>query len=376
MNAVAQRSPFGDDPVSTTPVTGAKSPFGDDPVQPSAQPARKLSSIEKRNAAIEKAAPGVNFDTLQVSGGPLLPMGQFIPTAVGVGVEKLGEHVGLPWWVSMPAGILAGGLASGSGSIIQRLKALPPEERKQAFDKAATKLPWGIGKLREAWNELFPGPHPYEPTRPNPAIAAKMKFGGPAEQQFSPPNRLTPRKPGWTAPEPEAPTPFPKGKGTNTKYGGPTEPEYSGSSGPVKRIFGKPARELGRMSPEAPPEPVVPKAPSGTSGTSGTSTARYKTTEPQPQAGFSSRELNPGKVINTQAEAKNLAFAERFKSVGMTPERIQNMTESEYEQYRLALNAERKAAGLSQFEKPRPGVNRRSFAELKADIIRAMKGTQ
>jgi hypothetical protein len=234
----------------------------------------------------------------------------------------------------------------------------------------------------------------------------------------------------WVAKGRPTLTPTAPGKGTAVKYGGPAEPEYGTTSGrPVKRVFGKPARKLGPMSPEAQPEPIVPKAPkpfkkgpgrnmpkyggptepeygpapsrvvkrstpqppqpaaedaaeglvdpSGKPLTpTGTSTARYKTTEPQPQAGFSSRELNPGKVINTQAEAKNLAFAQRFKSVGMTPERIQNMTESEYEQYRLALNAERKAAGLSQFEKPRPGVNRRSFAELKADIIRAMKGTQ
>ena len=328
--------------------------------------------------------------------------------AVGYGARKAAKAVGLPEWAADSIAGIASiyGASKGEQAIEFWQKAESPSINKF--------LQW-VAKGRPTLTPMVPGK------------GTAVKYGGPTEQQFSPPNRLTPRKPGWTAPEPEAPTPFPKGKGTNTKYGGPTEPEYSGSSEPVKRIFGKPARKLGPMSPEAPAEPVVPKAPkpfkkgpgrnmpkyggpaepeygpapsrvvkqagvrpqppvaeeggeglvdpSGKPITS-TSTARYKTTEPQPQTGLSSRELNPGKVINTQAEAKNLAFAKRFKSVGMTPERIQNMTESEYEQYRLALNAERKAAGLSQFEKPRPGVNRRSFAELKADIIRAMKGTQ
>jgi hypothetical protein len=99
--------------------------------------------------------------------------------------------------------------------------------------------------------------------------------------------------------------------------------------------------------------------------------ARYKSAgQPSPMSG---RELDPGKVINAQASAKNVTLATRFKSLGITPEQVQSMTEAEYEQHRIALNTERKASGLPLLEKVRPAPGRRTFAELKADIIREMR---
>ena len=101
-----------------------------------------------------------------------------------------------------------------------------------------------------------------------------------------------------------------------------------------------------------------------------TSQAGYKSS---PHSGSTSRELDPGKVINAQAEAKNIAMAKRFKSLNMTPEEVEAMTETEFNAHRLEENVERKAQGLPQMERPRPGVNRRSFDELKADIARTMR---
>jgi hypothetical protein len=219
-------------------------------------------------------------------------------------------------------------------------------------------------------------------------------------------------------------TPTAPGKGTAVKYGGPAEPEYGTTSGrPVKRVFGKPARKLGPMSPEAPSEPIVPKAPKpfkkgpgrnmpkyggptepeygpapsriaprrplqprpaaaegdGEVTPAGTSGAHYvqpnRPPGQSPPAG-SSRNIDLSTVAEQEAQIKNSVFGKRFKDLGMTEERVQNMTESEYEQYRKAINAERKSAGLSQFDPVRSGPKRRTFAELKAGIILAMKGTQ
>jgi hypothetical protein len=89
--------------------------------------------------------------------------------------------------------------------------------------------------------------------------------------------------------------------------------------------------------------------------------------------GTASRDMDPGKIENMQAHEKNVKMAARFKSLGMTPEQVSKMTESEYEQHRIAENLVRKQKGLSQFQKPRPGPHRRSFAELKTDIVREMK---
>lgn len=104
----------------------------------------------------------------------------------------------------------------------------------------------------------------------------------------------------------------------------------------------------------------------------GTRSAGYQES-PHPQPGLSSRELNPGKVINAQSAAKTQALAKRFKGIGMTPEQVSSMTEAEYNAHRVEENAVRKAQGLPLMDPVRPGPNRRNFAELKADIVQAMR---
>ena len=103
-----------------------------------------------------------------------------------------------------------------------------------------------------------------------------------------------------------------------------------------------------------------------------TTIARYSEAEGNPSK-LTSRELNPGKVINAQAGAKNIALAQRFKGLGMDAKTIRGMTEAEFNQHRIAENAVRKQQGKPLMDPIRPGPGRRTFAELKADIVAAME---
>ena len=56
---------------------------------------------------------------------------------------------------------------------------------------AAQHLPWPIGQTVRAGRALFAAPTaepsaPFEPVRPNPAVASKMRFGGPVQQGGGP----------------------------------------------------------------------------------------------------------------------------------------------------------------------------------------------
>lgn len=120
----------------------------------------------------------------EVQGAPIISAGAAIPTAVGYGVSKLGEHVGMPDWANAVAGLVAGGLTSAGTSLYSKISSLPPEVRGQALAKAVQILPKGKS-LTDLWEMLHsePEPTPPEPVRPNPAIAAKMRYGGPAPSE-------------------------------------------------------------------------------------------------------------------------------------------------------------------------------------------------
>ena len=91
------------------------------------------------------------------------------------------------------------------------------------------------------------------------------------------------------------------------------------------------------------------------------------------------RELRPNTVINAQAETKNTVMAQRLLDSGMTPEEIGKMDQSVYDAHRAAVNAERAKQGMTQFDRVRPGPNRRTWEELRGDlqrVARQIKGGQ
>lgn len=153
------------------------------------------------------------------------------------------------------------------------------------------------------------------------------------------------------------------------------------ASGPMEQYGSAPSRIAGRTSTtaekikaaqEAEKEEVAEKASKkAQEGTAAPPGKRYTSTAEAKQT--SSREIDLGRVGEAQAKVKDRAMATRLKSAGLTPETVAKMTETEYLQYLKQENEARKAAGLGRFDPPRPGPNRRTFAELKADIIRAMK---
>ncbi len=101
------------------------------------------------------------------------------------------------------------------------------------------------------------------------------------------------------------------------------------------------------------------------------STTRYTTTADAGQT--SSRQIDLGKVAEVQAKTKDRTIGAYLTKKGLKPEDLEKMTEPEYLEHLKEVNAARKAQGLGRFESPRPGPNRRTFEELRADIAKAMK---
>lgn len=173
----------------------------------------------------------------QVSGTPILPPSAMIPSAVGYGVSKLGEHLGLPGWENNAAGLVAGGAAGLGGAAISRLSSLAPGELgalgKTLLRNAPVAGKWIIGPTMDALDNT---PEPFEPVRPNPAVAAKMRFGGPVDTSGG---SAFP-KVGMSG-APEAPTPgdaFQPNKvnpniASRLRFGGPIDAEGAPSYGRV-----------------------------------------------------------------------------------------------------------------------------------------------
>lgn len=126
-----------------------------------------------------------------VAGGPIIPEAGIIPSAVGYGVSKLGEHVGLPEWANVGAGVVASGLAGGAQSGIGRLASMGADNRALLAERAVQKIPYfgplvnyarNLGEERPVYSMPGePAPTITEPFSPNPNIAAKMRFGGPVD---------------------------------------------------------------------------------------------------------------------------------------------------------------------------------------------------
>lgn len=155
-----------------------------------------------------------------------------IPVAVGMGTETAGRAIGLPEWMNVAAGILAGGAAGKTQDIIKGLRMLTPQQREEAAKITVGLLPKGdkLLKLRALFRNTPEAP---APVRPNPNIASKIKFGGPAEPAYGAPGANIPRK-GFTPPAAETPTPYSpvrpnpniarklKSGGGSNPYGGPS----------------------------------------------------------------------------------------------------------------------------------------------------------
>lgn len=206
----------------------------------------------------------------QVMGSPILPSAQIIPAAIGYGVSKTGEAFGLPDWANTAAGVVAGGLASGAGSLVSKARSMSPAKSEKLVKAATDAIPY-FGKKINAIREAMAPEVPVAPApvRPNPAIAAKMPYGGPAEEysatSYGPPTRaggpITPIEP------PATPAPFkPLKRNTNIarklKSGG-LEDDYSAPAyGPPVRQSGTPALEQPAVrtpsSASAPPQYTGP----------------------------------------------------------------------------------------------------------------------
>ena len=158
-----------------------------------------------------------------ILGGPVLPVGQAIPTAVGMATELAGRKLGLPEWANVVAGIITGGATYKTAGFAKRLISMTPQEREKAVQTAIELLPRGekINKLRAL---LRNAPEPYKPGK-----GTGTKYGGPSEPEYSPPGSTIPRKG-----PPETPK-APPGRGTGTKYGGPAPEDYSPPGAQIPR---------------------------------------------------------------------------------------------------------------------------------------------
>lgn len=157
-----------------------------------------------------------------------------IPTVVGMGSSALGNYIGLPEWMNVAVGLLAGGLAGGAQAIRRKLLSLSPAQRAEAEKVAIGMIPRGdkINKLRALLGSSPEAPTPF---RPSPSVASKMRFGGPTEPELQT-GKIIPR--GKFMPPAETPAmpvkPFePVRPNPNVarkmKFGGATDP-YSGPS--------------------------------------------------------------------------------------------------------------------------------------------------
>lgn len=248
---------------------------------------------------------------IPVAGGPILPQGQYIPTVVGYGASKLGEHFGMPDWANTAIGLAAGALTAGGGVVLSKIMSVAPEMREEALKRAIKILPHGtdINAFRELFNkaQAQEPPPPFETVKPNPAIARKMQFGGPAPTEYGDtaykpvgmsgapdvPPPPTPAEP-WT---PNKVKPAIKQK---MKFGGSSD-DYSAPSyrNPPSSRFSRPPdpNEVG-----APPTPITP--PAATSAPSAPTSA----IPPDVQTGPAS---TPTPVAGTVRTAPELTDAKR-----------------------------------------------------------------
>lgn len=132
-----------------------------------------------QGAPVLPAGGAINGMTGAVTGTG--PLANALSSAVGYGVSKVGEKAGLPDWANATAGILAGLLAHGGTSLAQRAASLSADKKAKLVDAAIDAVPV-MGKKVNAIRGLLAPTEPVapEPFRPNPAVAAKMPYGGPA----------------------------------------------------------------------------------------------------------------------------------------------------------------------------------------------------
>lgn len=197
----------------------------------------------------EQIPPGT-----EIQGAPVVSVDGAIPAAVGYGVSKLGEHVGLPDWANATAGIVAGALTGVGTSFFNKIMAMPAGKRAEAITKAANVVPKGK-QLKDLWDAFHPDPAPirgepapYEgPLRANPAVAAKMPFGGPAPVEADPTSYGGVGMSGAPEPpEPSAPpAPFKRNPNIMRKLGkGRSAENYDTPAyGPAVRQTGTPTLE-------------------------------------------------------------------------------------------------------------------------------------
>lgn len=202
-----------------------------------------------------------------VEGGPILPQSSYIPSAVGYGVSKLGEHAGLPGWANAAAGIVAGGATGLGSAAISKISSLAPGELatlgKTILRNAPVAGKWIIGPTMDALDNT---PEPFQPVRPNPAVAAKMRFGGPVDTSGGPSYSGV----GMSgAPVIESSSPTFQPNKVNPNIAGKLRftpgAESGGSVGPAipSRISGTPTSELPAVKtpPYTTESPVVPFQP-------------------------------------------------------------------------------------------------------------------
>jgi hypothetical protein len=294
-----------------------------------------------------------------------------IGASVGTGysVDKGLEHLGAPWWVREG---LAGAAALFVGSKMSPEIAAKVEEGLQSTGLKGQIKKWLIGKTPkdEAYDmfEKAEGRKPvtFEDKALAEARAAKIKadirktvfdadkVAKPPKEAARPGTGSTVKKFGGTAePGRDLPRSGSKPAGKAAKWEGGSIREQKANEPPTWETVGK--------------ETSAPENVSR--GTSVESETRYSSTAEGGQT--SSRNLDLGKVGEVQAKAKDLAAARRFKETGLTREKIKNMTEAEWDAHRVEINKIRKAKGQPQLERLREGPNRRTFAELKADFLRA-----
>lgn len=132
-----------------------------------------------QGAPVLPAGGAINAATGAVTGTG--PLANALSSAVGYGVSKIGEKAGLPDWANATAGVLAGLLAHGGTSVLQKAADLSADKKAKLVDAAIDAVPVMGKKVNVIRGLLAPSaPVAPEPFRPNPAIAAKMPYGGPA----------------------------------------------------------------------------------------------------------------------------------------------------------------------------------------------------
>ena len=110
-----------------------------------------------------------------MQGSPILPSSAIIPSAIGYGVSKLGEHVGLPDWANTTAGIVAGGLAGAGRSIGSKILSSDPETNAMGLRRLVQILPKGKA-MTDLWDTYHP--QPQAPSMPAPPVSFRPQVQG------------------------------------------------------------------------------------------------------------------------------------------------------------------------------------------------------